>query len=225
MRMKSLIIAALLFISLGSYSQILKGGVNFANVSITNDGDIEENNMLTSFQVGIGFNMKVLPFLFFQPAILFTGKGSKTESGETTDPTYFRATSNPYYIEVPANFVLKSPGPIRIFGGLGPYIAVGVAGKNKTEGKLLGTSFSSEQDIEWSDDDPSTLDYEEGAGYGIMKRFDYGLNATAGIETSNIVIAANYGHGLAKLQSGSNSSADDKNKHRVFSVTIGIKLN
>jgi hypothetical protein len=195
MRTKSLLVATLLFISFSSHSQTLRVGVNFANVTITNDGDIEENKMLTSFQAGLGVNVKVLPFLFFQPAVLFTGKGSKTQSGEETDATFFRATSNPYYIEVPATFVLKSPGPIRFFGGAGPYIAVGVAGKNKVEGKFLGTAFSSEADIEWSDDDPSTLDYEEGSGYGIMKRFDYGLNATAGIETANIVIAANYGHG------------------------------
>jgi len=225
MKTKFLVFAsALLVISSVSKAQILKGGVNLANVSITNDGDIDENKMLSSFQVGFSGNIKVLPFLYFQPGILFTGKGSKTQSGETTDATYFRATSNPYYIEIPANFVLKTPGPIKFFAGAGPYIAIGVAGKNKTEGKFLGTAFSSEKSIEWSNDDPSTLDYEEGAGYGIMKRFDYGLNGTAGIETANIVLSANYGYGLAKLQSGSNSSADDKNKHRVLSFTVGIKL-
>ena len=57
-----------------------------------------------------------------------------------------------------------------------------------------------------------------------MKRFDYGLNGTAGIETKSIVLGLNYGLGLAKLQSGSNSSADDRNKHRVLSLTLGIKL-
>ena len=92
------------------------------------------------------------------------------------------------------------------------------------DGKVFNVPFSSEKNIEFSDDDPTTLDYEEGAGFGIMKRFDYGLNGTAGIETKNIVFSLNYGLGLAKLQSGSNSSADDKNKHRVLSVTVGIKL-
>jgi Outer membrane protein beta-barrel domain len=215
----------LLVVNHVSHAQVLKGGVNLANVSITNDGDIDDNKMLTSFQVGFTGNLKIAPFLFFQPGILFTGKGSKTQSGATTDATYYRANSNPYYIEVPANFVFKTPtGPIKFFAGAGPYIAVGVAGKNKVDGKLLGTSFSSEKSIEWSNDDPATLDYEEGSGYGIMKRFDYGLNGIAGIETKNIVLSANYGYGLAKLQSGSNNSADDKNKHRVLSFTVGIKL-
>ncbi len=225
MKTKLLVLSTFLIISYAASSQIVKGGLNFANVSITNDGDIDEANMLTSFQVGFSGDVKILPFLFFQPGILFTGKGSKTQSGETTDATYFRATSNPYYVEIPANFVFKTPtGPVKFFAGAGPYIAVGVAGKNKTEGKFLGVAFNSEKSIEWSNDDPSTLDYDEGAGYGIMKRFDYGLNGTAGIETSHLVLGLNYGLGLAKLQSGINSSADDKNKHRVFSVTLGIKL-
>jgi hypothetical protein len=226
MNMKTKIIAVFILVSSGisAQSQILRGGVNLANITITNDGDIDENKMLSSFQAGLIFDCRILPILSFQPGIVFTGKGSKTESGETSDATYFRSTSNPYYIEIPANFVLKTPGPVKLFAGAGPYIAIGVAGKNKVEGKVSGIAFSGEDNIEWSDDDPATLDYEEGAGYGIMKRFDYGLNATAGIEMAKLVLGINYGHGLAKLQSGSNSSADDKNKHRVLSLTLGIKL-
>src|ERR1700741_2029790 len=142
--MKTRIIAVIMLISMNvaAHSQILRGGINFANVTITDSGDIDENKTLTSFQVGFSGDLKIIPFLFFQPGIIFTGKGSKTEAGETTDATYYRATTNPYYIEIPANFVLKSPGPIRLFVGAGPYIAIGVGGKNKVDGKFLGTSFS-----------------------------------------------------------------------------------
>lgn len=225
MKTKVIALFVLLSGSIAAHSQILKGGVNFANVTTTNDGSIDEAKMLNSFQVGLLLNVKILPFISFQPGILFTGKGSKTQSGKTTDATFYRATSNPYYIEIPANFVFKTPtGPIKFFVGAGPYIAMGVAGKNKVNGKFLGAAFSSENDIEFSNDDPSTFDYEEGAGYGIIKKFDYGLNGLAGIELSKLVLSIGYGYGLAKLQSGSNSSADDKNKHRVVSLTVGIKL-
>jgi len=206
-------------------TQILRAGVNFANVTITNDGHVDDNKMLTSFQVGIVGDIKIIPILYFQPGILFTGKGSKTESGDPNGATWYRATTNPKYIEVPATFVFKTPtGPVKLFAGAGPYIAIGVAGKNKVEGRYLGANFTSENDIKWSNDDPTTLNYEEGAGYGIMKRFDYGLNGTAGVEFTGGVLSLNYGLGLAKLQSGSNSRADDINKHRVVSVTLGIKL-
>lgn len=225
MKAKLIPVIFFVFTCLSAQSQILKAGLNLANVTITNDGDIEKNNMLTGFQLGLTGNIKMAPFLFFQPGILFTGKGSKTQSGNPGDFSYYRATSNPYYIEVPMNFVFKSPtGTVKFFAGAGPYLAMGVAGKNKVDGKYLGISFNNEKSIEWSNDDPATLDYEEGSGYGIMKRFDYGLNGTAGIETKSTVFSVNYGFGLAKLQSGSNSQADDKNKHRVLSFTVGIKL-
>ncbi len=223
--MKYLSLSILVLFVCGSLqAQVLKGGLNFANVTITNDGDIDDNKMLSSFQLGFSGDIKIAPFLFFQPGILISGKGSKTSSGNPDGATYYTATSNPLYVELPANFVLKSKGPVRFFAGAGPYLAVGVAGKNKTDGKFLGSTFHSEEKIKWSNDDPSTLNYEEGAGYGIMKRFDYGINALAGLEFTRAVIGINYGFGLAKLQSGSNSSADDKNKHRVLSFTVGIKL-
>ncbi len=215
----------LVIITATAQSQVLRGGIDFANVTITNDGNIDKNKMLTSFQVGLTDDIRIVPFFFFQPGILFTGKGSETSSGDPSSNTYYTATSNPWYVEIPANFIFKSPtGPIRFFAGAGPYLAIGVAGKNKADGKFLGSSFHTEENIRWSNDDPSTLNYEEGAGYGIMKRFDYGLNGIAGIQLKKTILSVNYGYGLAKLQSGSNSTADAKNKHRVFSVMVGIKL-
>ena len=229
--MKKFILLILpLFILLSANAQkssaILRGGLNLANVSITDNGRIDDAKTLTSFQVGFIGNIELAEFIALQPGLLLSGKGTKTQDGDPSDANYFKATTNPIYIEVPLNLVLKGPigGDARIFGGGGPYIAIGVAGKNKTEGKFLGAAFKSENDIEWSDDDPTTLNYEEGAGFGIMKRFDYGLNGTLGIETKNIVLSVNYGLGLAKLQSGSNSSEDDRNKHRVLSFTVGFKL-
>ena len=229
--MKKFILLILpLFILLNSNAQktsaILRGGLNLANVSITENGRIDDAKTLTSFQAGIIGDFNLCDFIALQPGLLVTGKGSKTQSGDPADANYFKATSNPIYIEVPLNLVFKAPlgDDTKFFAGAGPYLAVGIAGKNKTEGKIFGAGFSSEKNIEWSDDDPTTLDYEEGAGFGIMKRFDYGLNGTAGIEVKNIVLSANYGLGLAKLQSGSNSSEDDINKHRVLSFTIGFKL-
>lgn len=206
-------------------SFILRGGANFANVSINNDGDVDDAKSLTTFQLGFIADLKLAPILYLQPGILFTGKGTKTQTGDEDDATWYKATTNPYYIEVPVNLVFKTPGKhTRFFAGAGPYLGIGIAGKNKVRGSLLGTDFSSEEKIEWSDDDPTTLDFEEGAGFGILKRFDYGLNGLIGIETSNLVLGAHYGLGLAKLQSGSDSGDDNNNKHRVFSVTLGFKF-
>src|SRR4249919_2220951 len=207
-------------------SLIIKGGLNLANISVSENGRIDDAKTLTSFQAGFIGDFSLCEFASLQPGLLVTGKGSKTQSGEPTDANYFKATTNPIYLEVPLNLVFKfgADGGPNFFAGAGPYLAIGIAGKNKTEGKFLGTSFSSENGIVWSDDDPTTLNYEEGAGFGTMKRFDYGLNGTAGIDLKKAVLSVNYGWGLAKLQSGSNSSEDDNNKHRVLSFTIGFKL-
>lgn len=207
-------------------SAILRGGVNLANVSVTDNGGIDDAKMLTSFQVGIIGDLNITSFLALQPGVVFTGKGSKTQRGNESDANFYRATSNPYYVEVPVNLVFKTPtGTSNFFVGAGPYIAMGIAGKNKVKGKIAGVSYSSENNIKWSNDDPTTLNEEEGSGFGILKRFDYGLNGTIGVEASKLVISANYGLGLAKLQSGSGGSGEDNNnKHRVLSFTLGVKL-
>jgi hypothetical protein len=206
-------------------SFIIKGGLNIANVSTSSDGDIEDAKSLTSFHVGVVGDIALAKVFSFQPGILFTGKGTKSQNGSESDANYFKFTSNPYYIEIPANFVFKIPfGETKLFAGAGPYLGIGIAGKNKGKGRFMGTAFETESDIEFNDDDPTTLNFEEDAGLGRMRRFDYGLNGLAGIEFKNVLFSVNYGHGLAKLQSGSDNSSDDLNKHRVWSFSLGFKL-
>jgi hypothetical protein len=228
MKIVSFVAAALMVTaSADAQNARIQGGINLANVSVTDNGRVDDAKMLTGFQLGIigdfplGTNMLAL-----QPGVIYTGKGSKTQSGDPSSLNYSKATTNPSYIEIPVNLVFKTPqvGNSRIFFGAGPYLAIGIGGKLENEGKIAGVSYSNERDIEFSDDDPTTLDYEEGAGFGILKRFDYGLNGTAGIEGKTFVLGVNYGLGLAKLQSGGNSSADNNNKHRVLSFTLGFKL-
>ena len=206
-------------------SAILRGGVNLANVSTQSDGTADEANILTTFQVGIIGDLPITSFLYIQPGLLFTGKGSKAQSGEPSDANYFRSEVNPYYIEVPVNLVLKAPigGGAKFFAGAGPYVAIGIAGNRKLDYKIANVAFSRKDKIEFSNDDPTTGG-EEGAGFGILKRFDYGLNGTVGIEGKNVSISANYGLGSAKLQSGTTNGEDNNNKHRVLSFTIGFRL-
>lgn len=204
----------------------LKGGVNFANVSYNSKGQVDDANLLPSFHLGIMGDITFAKVFAIQPGLFFTGKGSKLQSGNPSDATYYKATTNPYYIELPVNAVFKLPfdKESNFYFGAGPYIAVGIGGKRKIEGKTLGLAFSNNEKIQYSNDDPTTFKQEEGAGLGVMRRFDYGLNGTAGFQLKGALIALNYGYGLAKLQSGTNSSDNDKNKHRVLSLSVGFKL-
>lgn len=207
-------------------SFIIKGGLNSANVTISDNGRVEDAKSLKSFHIGFVGDLYLAKILSFQPGILFTGKGTKSEAGQQSDANYYKATTNPYYIEIPANLVFKFPlaANAKIYAGAGPYLAIGVAGKNKAEGKVAGVAFESESKIKWSNDDPTTLNEEEGAGFGILKRFDYGLNGIAGVEFDKLVLGIGYGYGLAKLQSGSNSSSDDNNKNRVWNFSVGFRF-
>jgi hypothetical protein len=51
--------------------------------------------------------------------------------------------------------------------------------------------------LNWSNDDATTFDEQEGAGLGVLRGFDYGLNGTAGFQLDKILIGINYGYGLA----------------------------
>jgi len=229
--MKTLITALIIMLSpVAIFAQEgtawIKGGFNLANVSVTSDGRIDDAKSLPSFHVGIMGDLPLGRFLALQPGLLFTGKGTKTQSGQPSDANYFKASSNPYYIEIPFNLVIKLPLASKsssLFFGAGPYAAIGIAGKNKIEGKSLGIAFNSSEHIQFSNDDPTTFNEQEGAGFGIMRRFDFGLNATAGLELNGLLLSANYGYGLTKINSVA-SNDNDKNKHRVLSLSVGFKL-
>jgi hypothetical protein len=205
---------------------MIKGGVNLANISVTDNGRVSDANMLTSFHAGIGADLPLSEGLSIQPSLLFTGKGAKTEEGSSTSTTYYlKSTSNPFYLELPVNLVGKIPLSeyTRIYVGAGPYVAMGIAGKNKVDSKIAGFSSHSEQNIVYSNDNPFTRP-EENGGYGKLKRFDYGLNAVAGLDFNKFAIGAGYGYGLAKINSNTSNNANDKGKHRVLSFSLAVKL-
>lgn len=206
-------------------SLFIKGGFNLSNITINKNGDLDNNKSLPSFQAGLQADLPISPFFAIQPGVFFTGKGAKLESGNTSGSNWYRATTRPYYVEIPVNAVIKLPlgNGSSFFFGAGPYVAMGVAGNNKVEGQVAGVSFSRSQSIKFSNDDPFTSQ-EEGSGYNIMRRFDYGLNGTVGVQTKFAMLSANYGYGLAKIQSGTSSSDDDLGKYRVLSLTLGFKL-
>ena len=121
MKKHILLILPLFFILLNSNAQkssvILRGGLNLANVTISENGRIDDAKTLTSFQAGFIGDVSLGQFFSLQPGLLVTGKGSKTQSGEPTDASYFKATSNPIYLEVPLNLVFKfgaNDGPISL---------------------------------------------------------------------------------------------------------------
>ena len=227
--MKYFFLSILILTSLFSTAQSgarIQIGVNFSNVT-RSGGSLDEANRLSAFSAGLIGDIELSPAVYLQPGLIYSGKGAKVQSGNEGENGYFKQSFNPYYIEMPLNLVFKTPASSggRFFMGIGPYLAAGIRGKSKTEGQTLaGTTYELSSDLIFSNDDPGTLEEEEGSGFGVIKRFDYGLNALAGYEGKSMVLSAGYGLGMAKIPSGTNGSTGDDNKYRVLSLHLGIKL-
>ncbi len=203
-----------------------QGGVNFANISSNADGDVEDNAMLTSFNAGLMGRFGLSKVVDLESGLLLTGRGSKAETYFNGGADYVKSTFNPLYIEVPLNVIVNVPLATNtgIFFNAGPYAAVGIGGKSKLESKIGPLQSTSERDIKFSNDDPFTSEQDD-AAYDKLKRFDFGVNLGAGLDLNKIILKANYGLGLTKINSTeSNNSADDKNKYRTITVSVGIPL-
>ncbi|MEO6538603.1 MAG: porin family protein [Ferruginibacter sp.] len=204
----------------------VQGGVNLANITTTNSGQTEKNNLLTTFNVGFISRFGLSKILDLETGLLLSGKGAKAETYFNGGNDYVKSKFNPLYLEVPLNLVFNVPLEKKtgLFFNVGPYVAIGVGGKSKTESKLGPLTSSSESDIKFSNDDPFTSQQDD-AAYDKLKRFDFGANFGGGFDLKKVIIKANYGLGLAKINSTqSNNNTDDKNKYRTVSISLGIPL-
>ena len=55
----------------------IEGGINLANISVTNDGRVDNANMLTSFRVGIIGDIPLASIVYLQPGIVYTAKARR----------------------------------------------------------------------------------------------------------------------------------------------------
>ena len=229
--MKKLLTLALcagIFTTASSQTYV-QGGVNFANITKSASGGTQDNNMLTTFNAGLMHRFNIVSAFAVETGILLDGRGSKSDTylnSASKDDNYYKTKFNPLYLEIPLNAVIKLPiqDNMSVFINAGPYVAMGVAGKVKTDAKILGVSTSSSKNIKFSNDDPTTSG-QEGAAYDKLKRFDYGLNLGAGIDIGAVLIKANYGMGFNKISSmQTDNNKDDKNKYRTLSLSVGIPL-
>jgi hypothetical protein len=220
------VFTSLLFIQSKAQDFYLLGGVNFANITKTASGQTENNNMLTTFNVGGMGRFGLSKIIDLESGLIFTGRGSKAETYFNNGNDYVKSKFNPYYLELPLNLVVRVPIAFNshLFFHAGPYIAVGVAGKSKMETKVGPVISTSEETIKFSNDNPFTSQQDD-AAYDKLKRFDYGMNLGGGFQFKHLLLRANYGLGFSKINSTeSNNSVNDKNKYRTISLSIGIPL-
>jgi len=214
-------------VALSTKAQVyIQGGLNLANITKTNDGQTEKNNILPSFNAGILGRLPVADVFSLESGLLLTGHGSKAETYFNGGNDYIKTKFNPLYLQVPLNAVIKIPleKESNVFFHAGPYVAMGIGGKSRSESKFGPLMSSETKSIQFSNDDPFTSE-EEDAGYNKLKRFDFGLNFGGGFQFQHVMLKVNYGLGLAKINSTeSDNTANDKNKYRTLSFSVGIPL-
>ncbi len=163
----------------------VKAGVNSASLHLKG----VDFDPLTRFQGGLVADIPVVSHFAIQPALLYSAKGHSVNSEERDQsgiPTgrefTFEAKLN--YLEIPVLALYKNElgKGLKFFGGLGPYLGIGI------NGRFTGnTPGFKDQLISFDKSKSGTQTYE---------RFDMGLSAAVGLEYRSLMLGLNYNYGL-----------------------------
>lgn len=223
--MKKLLTVALcivLFTNTAKSQVYVQGGVNLSNITTHQPRQTQSNSSRTTFNVGILDRLVIVGPLDFETGLLLDGKGSKSKIN-INEEDYYTANFNPFYIEVPANLVLRLPFPdkAKLFLNAGPYIAMGIAGQSKINGNIGGVSISTSTDIKFN----STNQNDNNVAYSQLNRFDYGLNLGGGFDFRNVFLKINYEMGFAKVNATQiDNFSNDSNKYQIVNISLGFPL-
>lgn len=205
--------------SIGGTSFGLRAGVNFQNINGRDENDEKlKNDMLTGFNVGVNAEIPVGIDFYFQPGLLYSIKGAKSEDVILGQP--FNTTLKISYLEVPLNFLYKPLlGTGHLILGFGPYVAFGVGGKATYEGG--GSSLTEKIKFQKTvmNSDPDDVVY--------IRPMDAGANMLAGYEFGNKVsFQLNAQLGLTKINPEYEGASNDKSsvKNTGFGFSLGYRF-
>lgn len=182
----------------------IKGGVNFSNIYVE---DVDDNNVLTSFNAGVFANFPVGDILSLQPEILYSRKGAKL----TYDNDFGTGTSEfkLNYIEVPVLFKVNITDNLNVHAG--PYFAYLIDAQEKN-------NFDGVIDTE----DTDNYDNDD------FNKFDVGISGGIELEFSSIGIGARYNYGFSTIGkerdfAGTTYTYPD-GKNSSLSLYVALKL-
>jgi len=222
MKTKSIsIVISLLLLTIFTTAQTSKkisfgllGGVNIQNLyGQDSTGEKLGNELILGFHAGVNIQILIAPEFYFQPGILFSTKGTEKSKSLSTTKT------NLSYIEVPLNFVYKTPlGNGYFMLGLGPYIAFAIMGTEKTaiDGESRKNDIEFKNVVE--DVDPLTVPY--------YKSFDTGGNIFFGYGFARMFTQLNIQLGMVNINPEYKALPDDKSKikNTGFGLSLGYRF-
>lgn len=219
MKLKNyLSLIVLLIITTASYAQIfgIKAGVNLSTMSLKdNNGNYSDDfKMNPGFHVGVTGEFPLTEMFSFETGLLLTTKGFKINQvediplGPTTET---KAKMNLLYLDIPITAKASlDVGGVEIYGVFGPYLGMGLSGKDKYEITEEGETRTGENNISW------------GTGVNDYKRLDYGLTAGSGVKIESIQIGLFYSLGLANISH--KSVNDSKFSNRILGITVDYRF-
>lgn len=161
-----------------------KGGVNFSNLYTD---DVEDNNVLTGFNVGLFARLPITQTFAIQPELLYTTKGAELEYNNA----FVNGTSTfkLNYLELPVLLVINVSENFSVHGG--PYIAYLIDGQATNDSQ--GTLFDVENNLDNDD----------------YNKFDSGVAFGIGYDTDAVGFGVRYSYGLQKVGKERNYNGTD----------------
>ncbi len=204
----------------------LLGGVNFQNINGKDaNGDKYANGLIVGFHIGADVNIPFAPDFYFQPGLLFSVKGARDNlfnlPAKAANSNY-NTTTRISYIEIPLNLLFRPKvGDGYVLLGFGPYVALGIGGKQKfTSGTL-----SYEQKILFKNEITQSEFFDINNAY--YRRFDAGANIFFGYEMPmGIFLQLNAQLGLIKINPAHSWDTGDKTSFRNtgYGLSIGYRF-
>ena len=197
----------------------VRAGVNFQNINGKDaSGDKLENDLVARFHGGVQADIPIAPEFYFQPGLLFSTKGAKSEMVVLEQTV--TSNLNIYYLELPLNFLYKPVlGNGHLLLGLGPYVAYGVGGKIKFEsGDITDT-----EDVKFKNE----VSLPEAAEDFYLKPFDAGANLFFGYQFANgLFFQLNTQLGLVNINPEFEDVPDDDTafKNTGFGLSAGYSF-
>lgn len=195
MRLKAILIAALMVCGVSTVSAQIEKGLRYGVIAGLNCSTVDADDAKSKigFHVGARAEYNINESLYATASLLYSHKGFKIDN-------YDDFKANAGYLELPimAGYRWSLNNGLNIFGETGPYFAYGICGKVK---------FGGDEDCDFFGDEDDTW----GA-----KRFDAGWGIHAGVEYSKFQIRVGYELGFTKVWDG-----DDSAKNRNLMVSVG----
>ena len=220
---KTLVIIGLIAFSLQTQAQVkfgVKAGLNVNNINQNfKESDWEEKtNMRIGYHIGATVDFGLSDVISLQSGLLLSSKGFSWDVKEGWgDDTkgYDRAIFN--YLEIPVNFIYKF-NDFQVFAG--PYLAVGIGGKNKW-------------DVTW--DDGSDADYYKfipvfgkakdddiGDEEDPYNALDFGFNFGVGYQVGPVLLNLGYSLGFVNMTVDYEGGSDDRDDFKVTNRVITL---